>query len=92
MVFLLTSTLFNKQTLGLGDLQLIVITGMWLGPVNVLLSIFLSALLALIIWGIISLSKGLDRNRALPFAPYLSGSAIILYILDIDLLAYLSAI
>ena len=92
LVFLLTSTLFNKQTLGLGDLQLIVITGMWLGPVNVLLSIFLSALLALIIWGIISLSKGLDRNRALPFAPYLSGSAIILYILDIDLLAYLSAI
>jgi hypothetical protein len=27
----------------------------------------------------------------MPFGPYLSGSAIILYILDIDLLAYLSA-
>ena len=92
LVFLLTSALFNKQTLGLGDLQLIAITGMWLGPVNVLLSVFLSALLALIIWGIISLFNGFNRNRAMPFGPYLSGSAIILYILDIDLLAYLSAI
>ena len=91
LVFLLTSALFNKQTLGLGDLQLITITGMWLGPVNVLLSIFLSASLALIIWGMISLFNGFNRNRALPFAPYLCGSAIFLYILNIDLLAYLSA-
>ena len=90
LVFLLTSALFNKQTLGFGDLQLIAITGMWLGPVNVLLSVFVSAVLALIMWGVISLFKGFDRNRAMPFGPYLSGSAIILYVLDIDLLSYLS--
>jgi prepilin signal peptidase PulO-like enzyme (type II secretory pathway) len=90
LVFLLTSALFNKQTLGFGDLQLIAITGMWLGPVNVLLSVFVSAVLALIMWGFISLFKGFDRNRAMPFGPYLSGSAIILYVLDIDLLSYLS--
>ena len=92
LVFLLTSALFNKQTLGLGDLQLIAITGMWLGPVNVLLSLFLSALLALIIWGVISIFKGFDTNKAMPFGPYLSGSAIILYILNLDFLAYLSNI
>tara|TARA_B110000467_G_scaffold3988_1_gene3367 strand:+ start:1001 stop:1549 length:549 start_codon:yes stop_codon:yes gene_type:complete len=91
LVFLLTSALFNKQTLGFGDIQLITITGMWLGPVNVLFSIFLSAVFALIMWGIISLFKGFDRNRAMPFGPYLSGSAIFLYILDIDLLTYLSS-
>jgi len=91
LVFLLTAALFNKQTLGFGDLLLITITGMWLGPVNVLLSIFLSAVLALIMWGIISLFKGFDRSRAMPFGPYLSGSAIFLYILDIDLLTYLSS-
>ena len=90
LIFLLTSALFNKQTLGLGDLQLISITGMWLGPLNVLLSVFFSALLALIIWGGSSIFNGFDRNRAIPFGPYLSGSAIILYILDIDLLVYLS--
>ena len=92
IVFLLTSAIFNKQTLGFGDLQLIGITGMWLGPVNVLLSIFISALLALIGWGAISLIDGFDRNRAMPFGPYLSCSAIILYILNVDLLIYLSAI
>jgi prepilin signal peptidase PulO-like enzyme (type II secretory pathway) len=92
LLFLLTSSIFNRQTLGLGDLQLIAITGMWLGPVNVLLSIFISALLALIGWGAISLIDGFDRNRAMPFGPYLSCSAIILYILNVDLLIYLSAI
>jgi len=92
LIFLLTSALFNKQTLGFGDLQLIAITGMWLGPVNVLLSIFVSALLALIIWGVISLFNGFDKNRPMPFAPYLSSTAIILYILDVDFLAYLSTI
>jgi len=92
LVFLLTSALFNKQTLGLGDLQLIAITGIWLGPVNVLLSVFVSALLALIIWGIISLVNGFNRNRAMPFGPYLSGSAIILYVLDINILTYISTI
>ena len=90
IVFLLTSAIFNKQTLGFGDLQLIGITGMWLGPVNVLLSVFVSALLALIIWGAISLFNGIDRNRPIPFGPYLSATAIILYILDLDFLAYLS--
>jgi len=92
LVFLLTSVLFNKQTLGFGDLKLIGITGMWLGPVNILVSIFISAFIALLIWCIISLFRGFDRNRALPFGPYLAGSAIIIYILDVDLLMYLSTI
>jgi len=90
LVFLLTSALFNKQTLGLGDLQLIAITGMWLGPVDVLVSVFISAFMALLLWCIISLFKGFDRNRALPFGPYLASSAILIYILDINILTYLS--
>jgi len=90
LVFLLTSALFNKQTLGLGDLQLIAITGMWLGPVDVLVSVFISAFMALLLWCIISLFKGFDRNRALPFGPYLASSAILIYILDLNILTYLS--
>ena len=91
LVFLLTSAIFNKQTLGLGDLQLIAITGMWLGPVNILLSILLSAVFALIYWTLTSFYKGFDRNRAIPFGPYLSTSAIFLYILDLDILSYLTS-
>jgi prepilin signal peptidase PulO-like enzyme (type II secretory pathway) len=90
LVFLLTSAIFKKQTMGFGDLQLVLITGMWLGPVNVLLSIFLSSILALIVWISISMIKGVDRNRPLAFGPYLSVSAIIVYMVNIDVLRFLS--
>ncbi len=90
LVFLLTSAIFKKQTMGLGDLQLVLITGMWLGPVNVLFSIFLSSILALIVWISISILKGVDRNRPLAFGPYLSISAIIVYMANIDILQLLS--
>ena len=90
LVFILTSTIFKKQTMGIGDLQLVLVTGMWLGPINVLFSIFLSSLLALIAWVIISILKGIDRKRPLAFGPYLSISAILIYILNIDILGLLS--
>ena len=90
LVFILTSAIFKKQTMGFGDLQLVLITGMWLGPVNVLLSIFLSSILALIMWISISIIKGIDKNRPLAFGPYLSISAIIIYVINIDFLQFLS--
>ena len=89
LVFLLTSALFKKQTMGFGDLQLVAITGMWLGPINILLSIFISALLALIFWIVLVLFNGKDKHTMIPFGPFLSFSAILLYILDMDLLKYL---
>ena len=85
LVFLLTSIIFKKQTLGFGDIQLIAITGMFLGPINVLFSIFISAFAALLVWVTTSFIIGFDRNRAIPFGPYLSISAIILYAIDINL-------
>jgi leader peptidase (prepilin peptidase)/N-methyltransferase len=90
-VFLVTSLISGKQTLGYGDLQLIAVTGLWIGPINVLISIFFSALCTLIVWSRLSITDGFNRNRPLPFAPYLVAFAIILYMLNLDLYAFLNS-
>ena len=88
-VFMLTSLIFKKQTMGLGDLQLILILGAWVGPGNILLSIFLASLIGIILWALINIVNKHNKVTRLPFAPFLSFSAIITYMLNIDIFNYI---
>ncbi len=81
---IITSKIFKKQTLGFGDILLIIILGSWLGLIKVAVTIFLSAVLALIVWTIISIKKGVKINYKLPFGFYLSITSILVYISDFD--------
>ena len=56
--------------------------GAWLGPILMILTLFFASLLGLIVWILISMFQGMDRNRPLPFAPYLAFSAISIFILS----------
>ena len=84
-VFLLTWALTKRQGLGLGDIQLVLILGYWLGDLRIFLVIFSSALLALIFWGILSLINGYDNKRALPFGTFLSITAIFVYPITVNI-------
>jgi len=65
--------LFTKrQGMGYGDIQLGFVLGIWLGPVRMALTLFGASLLSLIVWLVLSGIKGFERDRALPFAPYLA--------------------
>ncbi len=78
LIFILTSTLTGKQTLGYGDLFLIALLGSWLGPTQILAVIFFAAIAALAGWGIIGIISGnFDRNRRLPFGSFLGIVALI---------------
>ena len=74
MTFLMT----RRQGMGWGDIQLGLILGAWLGPWSMMLTLFFAALLGIIAWIGISLKNGFDRNRPLPFAPYLVISAMVM--------------
>lgn len=80
----ITSKIFKKQTLGFGDILLIIILGTWLGLIKVAITIFLSAVIALIVWIMLSIKKGFKINYKLPFGFYLSITSIIVYILKFD--------
>tara|TARA_B100000945_G_C20418894_1_gene616643 strand:- start:717 stop:1442 length:726 start_codon:yes stop_codon:yes gene_type:complete len=79
---MITWIIYKKQTLGFGDLQLIAVLGAWLGPFKIIWVIILSSIVALISIGIISYKKGIYFNKPIPFAPFLSVSAIIIYIIN----------
>jgi len=88
IIFIITSLITKKQTLGYGDLQLIFILGLWICDIRILLVIFLSALIALSFWILISIKDGFDRNRALPFGTFLSITSIIIYPIEMNFLIF----
>ena len=72
LIYLIT----KRQGMGYGDIQLGFVLGIWLGPVRMALTLFGASLLSLIVWITLSGIKGFERDRALPFAPYLAIAGI----------------
>ena len=73
----------EKQPMGFGDILLIIPLGIWLGPLGILISIFLASLIALLIWMILSSLTSFKIDNKMPFGPYLVISAIFTKILII---------
>ena len=76
IIFLIT----KRQGMGYGDIQLGFVLGIWLGPMRMAITLFGASLLSLVVWIIIATIKGFDRNRALPFAPYLAIAGLATFI------------
>ena len=74
--------LFKKESMGGGDIKLLFLFGLVLGAPVAILSIFLASFIALPISLLI-----LYRNKTniIPFGPFLSISAMILFFLQIDI-------
>ena len=67
--------IFRKDAMGFGDVKLMGLLGVLLGPKFVLLAIFLASFLG----SIIGLSlRTVTRSTTIPFGPFLCGGAIIL--------------
>ena len=79
-IYTVTWVITKKEPLGLGDIQLIALLGLWLGPLKILITIFLSACIGIFYWIILYFIKGHEKNRKLPFGTFLSLSAIIIYL------------
>ena len=76
LIFLIT----KRQGMGYGDIQLGFVLGIWLGPMRMALTLFGASLLSLVVWIILAVFKGFDKDRALPFAPYLAIASLVTFI------------
>ena len=74
--------IFHKQTMGYGDLIMVAILGAWLGTIQIFLTIFLASILALLVFLVYSIIKGFSRSKSLPFVPFLSIAAIVIYLIN----------
>lgn len=74
--------LFKKESMGGGDIKLLGVFGLTIGFFISIVSVFLSAFIALPI-SLITLKK--NPTHEIPFGPYLAISAIILVLLGLDM-------
>jgi leader peptidase (prepilin peptidase)/N-methyltransferase len=70
----------KRQGMGLGDIQLGIVLGAWLGPMRMALTLFSASVLSLLAWIVVSLVEDFDKNRAMPMAPFLAVAGIGVYI------------
>ena len=82
-IYIITWVITRKEPLGLGDLQLICLLGLWLGPLKILITIFLSACIGILYWILLYFVKGHEKNRKLPLGTFLSFSAFIVYLIQL---------
>ena len=83
IVFVLTWLLVKKQPMGFGDLQLIIILGIWLGPIKILITIFFASILGILYWSILLTLKKQNKNAKLPFGTFLCCAGIIMYLINV---------
>jgi leader peptidase (prepilin peptidase)/N-methyltransferase len=76
-VLLLIPALLYRGGMGWGDVKLALLIGLVLGFPLVILSIFLAVIIGGLVAGILLLLKIKGRKDAIPFGPFLSGTAII---------------
>jgi leader peptidase (prepilin peptidase)/N-methyltransferase len=77
LIGLLGKVLFRKESLGMGDVKLLVMIGLYVGFPGVLLCLFLGILAAslFVIWGIIF--RKLRFGSTIPFGPFIAIGALV---------------
>lgn len=81
IVKLLGDLVFKRESMGGGDVKLMLIIGMMIGWQASIINIFLSAFLAFPVSLII---LGLKKDHEIPYGPFLSFASIILYLTHFD--------
>ena len=87
VIKLLGDFAFKKESMGGGDIKLMFIFGLSLGIINSIVSIFLASIIALPI-SIIILK--LKSTHEIPFGPFLSIAALILFFTQLDIIELLT--
>lgn len=71
--------LVSKGGMGGGDMKLFTLLGLVLGWKGTLLTLFLAALLGVLVGGMIILIQKADRKQPIPFGPYIIVAALLSY-------------
>ena len=72
-------SIFSNEKIGKGDCFIIMVSGLYLGFIDVLVLIWISSLLALI-YGLITIKRlKKDSNYEIPFVPFLLSGFLLMY-------------
>ena len=72
--------IFKKDTMGIGDIKLAGLIGLFIGFEHFLVAVWLAAILGIIYWSIQRVLNRTAKDSRLPFGTFLSVTAIIIYL------------
>jgi len=75
-MWLIGSLLFRKETLGMGDIKLAGMMGLYLGPALTVGMFLIGVFLGALIGGALVVAGGKGWGQKIPFGPYLAAGAI----------------
>ena len=87
LIKLMGDFIFKKESMGGGDIKLMFIFGLTIGIINSIVTIFLASIIALPVAIII---MNLKSTHEIPFGPFLSMAALILFFSQIDIIELLA--
>ena len=76
--------IYKKQVIGLGDLKLIFMIGLWMGLKPILITIYLSFVSAGIISILLIFQKKINRKSFIPFGPFIIVSSSLVWLFGVD--------
>lgn len=82
---LLTIGILSKGGMGGGDIKLFFVIGLVLGTIQVLLTLFIAALIGSVVGIIVLRVKGKGRKTPIPFGPSIAMAALIVYFFGTEL-------
>ncbi|MGY3777471.1 prepilin peptidase [Isobaculum melis] len=71
--------LLKEQAIGGGDIKLFAVVGIFIGPIGVLISLFLSSVIA-IIFHVFSFFSSKEKQKYIPFGPSIAIGSLIIYL------------
>jgi leader peptidase (prepilin peptidase)/N-methyltransferase len=77
LIALIYEKLSKREGLGMGDVKLFAVLGIFFGPQEIMEILFLSSLLGSIIGILLIVLKKMSKEQGIPFGPYIIASALI---------------
>ncbi len=85
LIYIFGKFIYKKEVIGIGDLKLISMIGIWVGFEAILLIIYLSFLSAGLLSSILIIFKKITRKSILPFGTFIITSTILVWLGGINL-------
>lgn len=73
----LSLVILKKEGMGMGDIKLALVCGLYLGPVKVLFGLLIAVYIAGFILLVLLLMRKIKRNQYIPYGPFLAGGFVI---------------
>jgi leader peptidase (prepilin peptidase)/N-methyltransferase len=86
LLMVLGKWLLKKEAMGMGDLKLLAMIGIYVGITGALLSVYIGAMIAFILIVIQLLSRRINLKETIPFGPFIAVGALVYIMIGSELI------